>query len=59
MLSARTLQTNNGSPYRIIQTRQDYLRLLNLRRIKAHPDRTPVACLKVVSLHREGTHESR
>jgi hypothetical protein len=59
MLSATLPQANDYSPYRAIRTRQTYLRLLNLRRLKARPDRTPAACQKVASLQREGVYESR
>jgi len=59
MLSATLPQVNDRSPYRAIRTRQAYLRLLNLRRLKARPDRTSAACLKAVPLQREGVYESR
>ena len=58
MLSATLPQVNDRSPYRAIRTRQAYLRLLNLRRLKARPDRNHMVCLKVVD-NREGAHESR
>ena len=57
MLSTHVLQITDRSPYRVIRTRRDYLRFLNLRRLKARPDQTTRVCLKA-DLRREDVHES-
>jgi hypothetical protein len=58
MLSAKPLQITDRSPYRVIRTRQDYLRYLNLRRLKARTQPHAILCLKLVPTT-EVVHESR
>ncbi len=58
MLSVKTMQITDRSPYRVIRTRRDYLRYLNLRRLKARTDSKIILHLTPVPT-REGVHESR
>ena len=58
MLSTHVMQITDRSTYRVIRTRRDYLRFLNLCRLKARPDQTTSVCLKTALL-REDVHESR
>ncbi len=58
MLSVKTMQITDRSPYRVIRTRRDYLRYLNLRRLKAHTESHAILRLKPMPT-REGVHESR
>ena len=59
MISANTPQlTDHSSPYCVIWARRDYLRYLNLRRLKPRLDHNTVQRVEVVP-HKEGVYESR
>ena len=58
MISANNPQlTDPSSPYCVIWARRDYLRYLNLRRLKPRTNHKAIRCVKVVP-PKEGVHES-
>lgn len=62
MISANNRQlTDRSSPYCVIWARRDYLRYLNLRRLKPRSNHNVTQCVKAVKAVslKEGFYESR
>ena len=59
MISVNTPKpTDRSSPYCVIWARRDYLRYLNLRRLKPRLDHNKIQRVKIMP-HKEGADEPR